>query len=387
MTRVLLASCAVVLSSVPLGAAEAKPLWELPVTPTPEKAATPAWFSYSPDGAAIVVVTVRSTAGAFPEYTFHLRVLDAATRKERFNAALGAGRSFHWGDELAGFPSDTTVLTGGQSLVTRDLATGNQQSSAPAGGPADHVVWTVPDLKESFVLRRDPQRFDAPAELFHHAQVANQFDEFGGRGGFRGVRPGMNAFRDTTLAPPRPGLRTEVVAMNGGRTRLAASFRDEVPTGRARHGLALYRVKTVEEFDLEVVGEVSNPHPGPVSAMAFARNGRVLATGGEDGSVAIWDVTHGLPTKPRALLTDLATHRVTALAFSHDWRHLAAVTWDRSRPNLIVIDADSGRAAGSIRLERQLTGVAWHPDGHTLLSAGASGTIQAWDVGALVKGN
>ena len=88
-----------------------------------------------------------------------------------------------------------------------------------------------------------------------------------------------------------------------------------------------------------------------------------------------------------ATVTGLASHRVYALAFSNDWRYLAAVTWDKAKPNLLLIDVDTARSVRSLRLERQLTGVVWHPEGHTLLTAGASGKIQAWDVAALLKGN
>ena len=40
-------------------------------------------------------------------------------------------------------------MTGGQTVVVRNLLNGNQTSSMPANGLADHAVWSVPDLKES----------------------------------------------------------------------------------------------------------------------------------------------------------------------------------------------------------------------------------------------
>ena len=384
MSRVLVASCAVLLSSVAIRAADPKPLWELPSTPTPEPAAAPGWLSYSPSGDSIVAVNVRVSTGERPEYTFHLRVWDAATRRERFNAALGTGKSFHWGDELASFPSDDTVMTGGQTVVVRNLLNGNQTSSMPASGLADHAVWSVPDLKESFHLRRDPERFNMPVEFTYRGQFNNQFDEWGGG---RMVRGGQNGTMSATLAPPREGMRTEVLALNAGRTRLAAAFRDESSSTPRKHVLALYRVKTVENFEFDPVAEAENPHPGPVTALAFARNGRLLATGAEDGSVLLWDLNEGLLSKPRTVLTGVASHRVYALSFSNDWRYLAAATWDRTKPNLFLFDVDSGRLMRSLKLERQLTGIAWHPQGHKLLTVGVSGTIKAWDVAGLAKGD
>jgi len=382
MSRVFLVSCALVLPTIATRAAEHKPLWDLPSTPSPEPAAAPGWLSYSPTGDAIVAVTVRASAGERPDYTFHLRVWDAATRKERFNAALGTGKSFHWGDQLASFQSDDSVMTGGQTIVVRSLANGNQTTSMPTSGLADHAVWAVPDLKESFHLRRDPERFNLPVEFTYRGQFANHFDEWGGRMG-----RGQNGMLTATLAPPRDGLRTEALAFNAGRTRLAVAFRDESAAIPRRHVLALYRVKTVEEFEFDSIAEATNSHPGPVTALTFARNGRLLATGAEDGSVLVWDLGNGLLSRPRTVLSGVAAHRVYSLAFSNDWRYLAAATWDRSKPNLYLIDIDSGRVVSSLRLERQLTGVAWHPEGHTLLTTGVSGTIKAWDVATLMRGN
>ena len=120
-------------------------------------------MSYSPDGRAIVVVTARALPVRGEGSEYHLRVYDSHTRKERFNASLGASKSFHWSDDLASFPSDDTVMTGGQAIVVRNLENGSQTSSQPTGGLSDHAVWAVPDLKESFFLRRDPQRSIFPS--------------------------------------------------------------------------------------------------------------------------------------------------------------------------------------------------------------------------------
>jgi WD40 repeat protein len=382
MARVVFAACAVLLASALARAADPKPLWELQAST--ERGTAPAWLAYSPNGKAVVAVTVRETGAAPPQYSYHLRVWDAETRKERFNADLGTGKAYHWGDDLAAFPTDDTVMTGGQTVMVRNLENGNQTASNPTGGLGDHSVWAVPDLKESFYLRRDPQRYDLPPELFFRSQNNyNQFSEFGGpRGRYRSETGTVQ----TTLTPPRDGLRTEGVILNPGRTRLVAAFRDDSGVSRPRHTLAMYAIKTMDDFELEPVAEAVNPHAGSVTALAFARNGRILATGAEDGSVSLWDTSAvGNQWKPRATLAGVCDHRVYAMAFNYDWRILAAVTWDKSKPNLLLIDVDTGKLIRSMKLERQLTAVAWHPDSGTLLTTGASGKIQAWDVAALLK--
>ncbi len=382
MARVLLAVWAVLLTSTLSRAADPKPLWELSGNSV-EQGGAIAWAAYSPDGKAVAAVRVLTSKGQ--DYTYHLRIYDAATRKERFNAALGSGKSFYGGDDLAAFPTDDTIMTGGQSVTVRNLENSNQVSSYPTGGLADFAVCAVPDLKESFYLRRDPQRYNQPVELFINAQNNNnRFDEFGGRGGR--IRGGMGS-QQTTIVPPREAMRAEGIVFNPGRTHLVAAFRDDAPASRARHMLVMYRIKTVDDFELEPTAEVATPQGCPVTALAFARNGRILATGGEDGSICLWDVTNSSQWKQRAAITAAAGHRVYAMAFNHDWRYLAAVTWDKTKPNLLLIDVDAGKVIGSMKLERELTTVAWHPEGRTLLTGGASGKIQAWDAAALVKGN
>lgn len=382
MGRVLAGICVIVLSSVAAHAAETKPSWEFLTHTGAEPSAAVAWVSYSPDARAIAAVTVQSTKNG--DYEYHLRVYDAITRQPRYHASLGTSKVFHGGDELAAFPTDDTILTGGQSITTRSLTLNNQMSSFPTGGVADFAVCAVPDLKESFCLRRDPQRFNQPVELvYQSSNTNNRIDEFGGR---VARRAGMFS-QQATLTPPREGLQTEGVIFNPGRTHLVAAFRDNGPAGQARHMVVMYRIKTMDDFELEAVSEVANPLPGPVTSFAFARNGRILATGGEDGSIGLWDVANGSQWKQQSTITGVAGHRVYAMAFSPDWRYLAAVTWDKAKPNLLLIDVDTGKVVGSQKLERELTTVAWHPEGQTILTGGASGKIQAWDAAALVKGN
>src|SRR5262249_653318 len=73
-------------------------------------------------------------------------------------------------------------------------------------------------------------------------------------------------------------------------------------------------------------------HRGPIRAVAFSAGGGLVATGGEDGQVKLWDPASG---KERA-------------------------SW-RAHPNGIW-------------------GVAFSPDGRTIASGGADNTIRLWDV-------
>ena len=414
--RLALSLSALLLSVGIMLAGEPQPLWEIdvrsaPGTPTvsqskvsfpgnllkpkekasptgaiPATGASPAWLSFSPDGRWIAtVIANRVTIDPYESYHYQLRVWNSLTRKERFSADLGTGKTFHYGDDLASFPSNDTLLTGGANQAVYNLETGLISSSQQFELQSDHTVWSVPDLRETFYLRREPH-VGMPAELFFQSaeNIRDQFNGFNGRR----FRYNEQTTEQTTIRPPREGLEMEAVAMNFARTRLVAAFKDP-SISKARHALVMYQIKTIEEFELVPVSEALNPHPAPITAISFARNGRILATGAEDGSIALWDVIDGMSQwKPRATLEGVCNHRVYSLAFSRDWRIVAAVTWDRTKPNLLLIDADNGKLLQTVRLsDRELTTVAFSPDCLTLITGSASGKIRGWDLATLLRGN
>jgi WD40 repeat protein len=118
-------------------------------------------------------------------------------------------------------------------------------------------------------------------------------------------------------------------------------------------------------------------------AVAFAPDGRTLATAGAD--VILWDVSD--PARPRRLGAPLTAHTsgVSSVAYAPDGRTLAtasadntAIVWDLSDP------------ARPRQLGEPLTGhtsavesVAFAPDGRTLATAGFDRTVIMWDLTGL----
>jgi WD40 repeat protein len=132
----------------------------------------------------------------------------------------------------------------------------------------------------------------------------------------------------------------------------------------------------VRLWDVATLREVRRlgGHQHWIGGIAFAPDGKRLATGGGDRTVRLWDMAtrHEL----RTLTTCKA--EVDSLAFSPDGRLIAFT----SRDGVIHLwEASSGREARTIRgHQSQELWIAFSPDGTQLASASRDATAALWDV-------
>jgi WD40 repeat protein len=117
------------------------------------------------------------------------------------------------------------------------------------------------------------------------------------------------------------------------------------------------------------------PHHGAVDAVQFSRNGKYIATGGQDGAVVLWDAVTRRPFRV------LKTGRISALSFNSDGQMLATIygteirIWNLGGGAPRVLIQPAGIHAG----KPGPSDVRFSPDGRWLAAANGAGDIQVWD--------
>jgi len=144
------------------------------------------------------------------------------------------------------------------------------------------------------------------------------------------------------------------------------------------------RVWELPEFKTDFVAITKDPktliaHEGAVNALAFGKDGQTLASAGADKLVILWDVASG---KPRHTLKDHGA-AVHALAF-----HGGKLASAGAEADCLVWDAESGKKLQSIKTNfASISSLSISSDGKNLCTGGTEkkydaeiGTLRTWSL-------
>ena len=117
-------------------------------------------------------------------------------------------------------------------------------------------------------------------------------------------------------------------------------------------------------------------HAGTVSAVAFAPDSLVLATGGEDATVRLWDVASGEPEQTKKGHDD----RVLAVAVGADGKTFATAG-RRADEGIRLWAATDGRRLKVLPGHaKEIGALAFSPDGSILASGGYDRVVRLWRI-------
>jgi len=153
-------------------------------------------------------------------------------------------------------------------------------------------------------------------------------------------------------------------------------------------GIEAFQTKDIyQSYGVLLDNTQSNPalhkflsgHTDDVKSVTFSPDGKILASGGEDDSIILWDMATGQPIgQPLRIDVESTMRDVTSLAFSPDGKTLASgsITRDITLWNIATGQPIAQPLTGHTD---RVNSVAFSPDGKILAAGSSDNTIILWD--------
>jgi WD40 repeat protein len=350
----------------------------------PEPLRTPQWTFMRSEtefdaGVAVLDETVRTDIGLAREHRRLLLGADNWDRNQRRRGYLLRGEALHaaeqWLSVVSGRQGRLPVATAAQS----EFILASQQSRRRSTRTALVIVSSVAIALAALAVFAYVKQLEAQAQarLATSRQLAAQASVLLDTQLDLAIVLAAASWHTDPSANGR-GALVEALQWSPQLARFIHDHRDSVrsvivsPDGRTIVSGDQSGVVTWHEADTGRLLESRQTAAGGIQALAFSRDGQVLASGHWNGEITIWDVTTRTPQR-----TVTTNDRVLALAWNGA-RHVAVGLVSGA---VKVIDARSGAVVGrDIQAHGDGTWALTYLSDDRLITGGWDATIAVWDV-------